>query len=41
MDSVGVYSAQWQGSTVLSFLCDVFQVVATLQVIEGFDAIPS
>ncbi|KAH9221255.1 hypothetical protein DL95DRAFT_15957 [Leptodontidium sp. 2 PMI_412] len=36
--SVVMYAFQWQSSLTLSFLCSVFQVFATLQLIEGLDA---
>ncbi|PVH83274.1 hypothetical protein DL98DRAFT_652484 [Cadophora sp. DSE1049] len=36
--SVATYTFQWQSSLAFGFLCSVFQVFATLQLIEGLDA---
>jgi hypothetical protein len=36
--SVVVYMFQWQSSIAFSFLCSIFQVFSTLQLIEGIDA---
>lgn len=36
--SLVVYTFQWQSSLAFGFLCSVFQVFATFQLIEGIDA---